>query len=276
MLQTKLIKSGPMVESYTMNVREKRYHVKRDWQEEDNCEEQIDGNLVSFYRSKKVARRIIFCNAWRWYKDNGRPYSPFLLTLTFEENIKDLKTANRMFSKFIQRFNYMLTGKKKAYLQYLGVVEFQKRGAIHYHVIIFNLPYIKHKVYETIRNIWGQGRIELKKVDTIERLIGYLSKYMVKDFSDKKLANKKRYFTSKKIKRPLISYDPYTGFFLPVGRLVFEKEMEFKYVGRIVYRRYILTPEDEIALYFNCPGIDERKETNVLSLIKDNNLKLNI
>ena len=265
-----------MVESYTMEVREKRYHIKRDWKEEDDCEDKIDANLLSFYRSKRIARRIIFCNAWRWRKDNGRPYSPFLLTLTFEENIQDLKTANRMFSKFIQRFNYMLTGKKKAYLQYLGVVEFQKRGAIHYHVMIFNLPYIKHKVYETIRELWGKGRIELKKVDTIERLINYLSKYMIKDFTNKKLTNKKRYFTSRKIKRPLISYDVYTGFFLPAKRLVFEKQMVLKYLGPMVYRRYILTPKDEETFYFDFPNIDERQEKNVLSVIKDNNLKLAI
>jgi len=170
----------------------------------------------------------------------------------------------------------MLTGKKKAYLQYLGVIEFQKRGAIHYHVMIFNLPYIKHKVYETIRELWGKGRIELKKVDTIKRLINYLSKYMIKDFTNKKLANKKRYFTSRKIKRPLVSYDVYAGFFLPMKRMVFEKQMDLKYLGHLVYRQYILTPKEEELLYLDIPNVDERQEKNVLSVIKDNNLKLDI
>jgi len=276
MFQSKLIKSGPVLEVYTYSLPDEKYGIKKSW-EEDSCDESENDQFGSFYRSKRNAKRIIFSNAWRWYKKNGSPFPPFFLTLTFEDNIQDLKLANRMFSKFIQRFNYKLTNKKKAYLQYLGVIEFQRRGAIHYHVIIFNLPYIKDMVYKTMRELWGQGRIELKIVKSINTLINYLSKYMVKDIENGKLSEKKRYFTSRKIKRPLVSYDFYATLLLSSNlknRLILEKEMDIKYIGHMKYQKYMLYPEDEDILYLDYPILDRKTKKNVLSLTKENNLKL--
>ena len=54
------------------------------------------------------------------------------VTLTFRENIKDVKVANSLFKAFIRRL-------KKVYkeLLYVSVIEFQdknNRGAVHYHI----------------------------------------------------------------------------------------------------------------------------------------------
>lgn len=66
------------------------------------------------------------------------------VTLTFSENVESIDYANDEFRKFIQRLNYRLYSTKKASLKYLATWEKQKRGSIHYHVIFFNLPFIKN------------------------------------------------------------------------------------------------------------------------------------
>jgi hypothetical protein len=254
MFQAKLVISGPILEVYKYDLPHRSHEgpsaFSEKWKEEfpEPKESPEKIALNSFYRSKKEAKRIMFSNAWKWFKENGRPYPPFFLTLTFEDNIQDLNLANDFFRKFIQRFNYKL-GYKKAHLQYLGIREFQKRGAIHYHLIIFNLPYIKDRVYRTIFNLWGQGRFELKMVKTMSGLVGYLSKYMVKEAEDGRLLAKKRYFTSKSIKRPIVIRDTYAVLTIASklkDRLDFEKEFETKFVGTMKYEKYILKDDDDI------------------------------
>jgi hypothetical protein len=51
-------------------------------------------------------------------------------TLTFRENLHNIKEANYEFLKFIKRVKY-----KFGDFKYLAVIEFQDRGAIHYHMI---------------------------------------------------------------------------------------------------------------------------------------------
>ncbi|MFL2072876.1 hypothetical protein ACEN32_11285 [Marinilactibacillus psychrotolerans] len=59
------------------------------------------------------------------------------MTLTFAENIQDITYADNEFKKFMKRFNYKYKRKSK----FLAVREFQKRGAIHYHLLIdWQLP----------------------------------------------------------------------------------------------------------------------------------------
>lgn len=280
MFYAKLIISGNVVEFYQGNYMthlpgEKGSSAfKEKWKEEFlNYEVGQDvRNKSSFYRSKTKAKRIIFCNAWRWYKNNGKPYLPFFLTLTFGENIKNLKTANRIFSKFIQRLNYLI-GYEYAHLQYIGIPEFQERGAIHYHVILFNFPYIKNRVYKTIRELWGEGRIDLRKVTSMNTLINYLSKYMVKEAEDGRLAGKKRYFVSKKIQKPLVIDDPYASLVISdklTNRLIFENEFEAPYIGTVKYKQFVLKEHESILDL----DLDQDTKTAILLVIKEPNLRL--
>ena len=82
------------------------------------------------------------------------------ITITFKENITDIEYANAEFKKFIKRLNYRLFKTKKAKLKYIAVWELQKRGAIHYHIIFFSLPFIAHK---KLKELWPLGSINVKK-----------------------------------------------------------------------------------------------------------------
>lgn len=225
---------------------------------------------ASFYRSKNKAKRIIRCNAWQWFDNYKKPFLPVFLTLTFAENLQDLTEANRKFSKFIQRLNYEIFKEKKAGLQYLGVVEFQKRGAVHYHIIFFNLPFIKN-VYE----IWNEGRIDLKNVKSMRGLTHYLSKYMVKEAEDGRLRGKKRYFTSRKIYRPIVIKSYFVAkeiCDILKNRLRYQKSFDVDFIGRIDYYSYLLQ-DDENILDFE---LDQFSRLEIESEIKKQQEKINL
>ncbi|EHU9648790.1 hypothetical protein K7P65_002872 [Enterococcus faecalis] len=89
---------------------------------------------------------------------------------------------------------------KRSRIKYLATWEKQKRGAIHYHIILFSFPYIP---YERLMNIWGHGLIWINKidVDAAENRGRYVSKYFDKDL-DIKEHKKKAFFKSQNLKRP--------------------------------------------------------------------------
>src|SRR5690625_7754800 len=125
------------------------HNVKKDTEEITKEERQARDkqNLqYSLSRTIRNLRRTINANVGQW-----GDYFPKFMTLTFKQNIKDHKTANDEFKKFIQRLNYRVTGQKRAILKYTAVVERQRREAIHYHVIFYNLTYTP---FNEILDVW--------------------------------------------------------------------------------------------------------------------------
>lgn len=137
--------------------------------------------------------RIIDCN----FDDNTK-----FMTLTFKENIQDVKYTNVEFKKFIKRLNYYLYNEKKQKLKYLAVWEKQKRGAIHYHIIFFELPFIN---IDELQRIWGNGFVKINKidVDSKDNRGRYVSKYFSKDI-DEKDYKQKAFFKSQNLKKPIV------------------------------------------------------------------------
>ena len=93
--------------------------------------------------------------------------------------------------------------------KYLSVIEFQERGAIHYHVIC-DWGFIEEK---EIAEIWGNGFIKVKGLlkanngKPVDNVGAYIVKYMDKDMIDERLMGKKSYLTSRNLKRPEIIYE---------------------------------------------------------------------
>jgi hypothetical protein len=228
--RVKLVKSGSLLEIYVFG-REiflGGRPRKRNKLEDDVAPIKISINKASAEdilkassrRAKKKIKRLIHANCFAWLKENGKYYKPVTLTLTFTENIQDLKTANYEFTKFIRRLNYevnKIEGReaKAANLKYIGVFEIQKRGAIHYHLIFFNLPYI-NDIYNKLRDIWGLGRINVggKKKSLIsvnnqtqlKKIIDYFIKYIQKSVFDNNHKHQKKYIASKNLKQPVEQY----------------------------------------------------------------------
>jgi len=94
--------------------------------------------------------------------------------------------------------------QKQTSLKYAVVIEFQKRGAIHFHVLFFNLPFIDH---DKLSKLWRNGFIKINKIENVKNIGSYVTKYMSKDFDDSRLCGQKSYFTSRGLKKPFITYD---------------------------------------------------------------------
>lgn len=151
---------------------------------------------------KKVVTRIRN-NVRRLAIANFNEYSRFF-TATFSDNISNMDFANNQFKKFIQRLKYHYGDFK-----YLAVLEFQKRGSIHYHMLS-DFGYIEHKELE---KIWGNGFIWIRDLLTenkgkpVDNVGAYIVKYMNKNNIDKRLMGKKAYFTSRNLFRPEVVYE---------------------------------------------------------------------
>ncbi|WP_049753817.1 rolling circle replication-associated protein [Alkaliphilus oremlandii] len=168
----------------------------------------------SIARSRNRIFDIIACNVNVLPDYEGNIQLPKFLTLTFAENITDLQTANAEFTTFNKRLSYHLYKTNKNVLKYICIPEFQKRGAVHFHVLYFNLPYVNIK---KISEVWGHGYAFIEGItekQNIEDFAKYVCKYMSKNNSkgednyqiylEKEMLNSKRYFTSRGLNKPEI------------------------------------------------------------------------
>ena len=175
----------------TYKTRQYTYANKNKNNEKNPNNKRRQDNLI---RTRNLIYQIVTMNA----EDNPL-YRPVFYTITFKENMQDIPTANKEFQKFIQRLNYHVGHK----LKYLSVIEFQKRGAIHYHVVFFNLPFIDKAVIE---KKWGHGFTRIETADNVNDCALYIAKYLKKNLIDKRLVGQKSYFTSKGLPRPETYY----------------------------------------------------------------------
>jgi len=168
-------------------------------------------------------------NLQRLVKANEQEFKTFI-TLTFADNITDLTYANERFNDFCTRVR-----RVKPDFKYVCVPEFQRRGAVHYHLLT-NLEVNKdvniiipqegkEKQYDV--RFWKHGFTSVFLLENIN-VIGYISKYMTKDI-DNRLFGRRRYFYSQNLKKPveyLIDLD--SDDFLIMLELMADKKEVFK------------------------------------------------
>ncbi len=135
-------------------------------------------------RAKLKIRRLIQGNMYRYSE------RPKFLTLTFDRQIEDLKSANKEFTNFIKRFDRYLGYK----VRYVAVPEFQKNGRVHYHMILFNSTFIAGLFIE--KRIWKNGGTNIQTTYKTKGLATYMTKYISKSFLDPRYKSHKRYFFS--------------------------------------------------------------------------------
>jgi len=192
----------------------------------------VSGSLIRFdslWRSKARLKRLIRCN-----KD-----LTVFLTLTFADNRSDLSDCNLQFNLFIKRVSRLYPNFK-----YIAVPEFQKRGAVHYHLLTnINIPNLsldmtknsKSSVFKWERDfaddIWTFGFVKVKSV--YGRIDLYLTKYLTKDI-DKRLYGRRKFFYSQNISRPkvLTNFDVYSI-------LKFERDIIKKYY-KLIFNNHIV------------------------------------
>ncbi len=199
----------------------------------------------SIARARTKIYHLTFSNAFQYLDRNGVRIPAKMLTLTIRENITSLPEANYRFTKFIQRLNYEFRNEIDGKLLYLCVPEFQERGAVHYHMILFNFPFV-HYVYKRIRKAYGKDRFELSRRhrnQPIEGMIGYVTKYVTKQHTDGRYWGQKRFFTSRRLKKPIVVRDAMAVELIAQKLMPYRKEggvIDSTYVGRIRYENFYL------------------------------------
>jgi len=223
-------------------------------------EKQKENFKKSVRRANKKIYELVACNTDTWNLKGNTEQVKFI-TLTFDNLIypmdrqrkiiqgppefikmSDIKRANKELTKFIKRLSYYHTGQNTNDLKYIAIPELQKRGAWHFHIIFFNLPYTpwgdmvhgydkynkKGELME-MGPLWGMGTvgIEAVKESSNGKIASYVTKYLSKsyeikedgeierdlekekdlaDFNNYKelgLHNMKRYSTSKGLKKAI-------------------------------------------------------------------------
>lgn len=151
-------------------------------------------NKSSVNRARNALYRLVECNVG----SHGN-FLPVFVTLTYVDNISDLKACNDNFKNFMKRLNYALDVR----LKYVAVPEWQKRGAVHYHIVFFNLPFIDKFLLE---RIWGNGLTNIQVVKKLKSMGKYLAKYFSKACHDSRLYGQKSYMASRGLIRPVVVY----------------------------------------------------------------------
>lgn len=161
-----------------------------------NKSEMDDSTLI---KSKQRARSNIRRKCFSAGMDR-------MLTLTFRENVTDIKEAWNCFKYFskLMRWRY---GERWFYV---AVPEFQKRGAVHFHLAISGFFEVG-----TVRKLWRRavgkrgGNIDVTSPRKIKknswnprRIAQYLSKYITKNETVE--FNQRRYASGGNIEQPII------------------------------------------------------------------------
>lgn len=185
----------PIISGYKNKI-EKTSRIQTEEVKKENFDRSIK-------RTRKKIMDYVNCNF-----DNNSSF----LTLTFKENMRDLELANYQWKLFKQRIQREFNIK----LKYVGVIEFQNgdteyigadgtvhkgtgRKAIHYHIVLFNVGYLKHEILYKIWNEVTTGGVHISKIDNVDNVGAYIVGYMGKgdsDFFDNEYKGKKRYLAS--------------------------------------------------------------------------------
>jgi hypothetical protein len=238
MYREKLIISGHRIELYQYQnfVKsrpkwKKRKVVKRR-SKEQVIEQAKNNNEVNFKMEIMRHSSLRRTRARITRLINSNEDMKTFITLTFKDNFTDLFEANEIFKKFIKRLKWQFPK-----LKYLAVPEFQKRGAVHYHLLI-NVDYIEN---DKLAEIWGQGFVMINKVRHVNNLGLYISKYICKDLFDVRYFGMRKILCSKNLEQPMImtAFKDIIKFINPASlKLLFEKKYISDWLGRIRYRLY--------------------------------------
>jgi len=253
----KLIKSGKYVETYHYKTK----WIYRDFERKQPVRstnaktgvkkpgKQKAKAKSSIARTRTNIRRLT----------NSNPHLLKFLTLTFAEEMTDLKQANYLFNTAMKRVL-----RAKPYFQYIAVVEYQgdtyfktglpkpNGGSVHYHLLC-NISTDKTALHLQDRfawerwfamRFWKNGFVKVKDVTTIDNMGLYFCKYLGKDMFDKRMFNKKKFFCSQSLKKPeeLRGWEAKSLFnhHEPHMKKTFEKTFENEHAGEVEYRAYIL------------------------------------
>lgn len=165
-MKARVIKSGSVYEviEYEKPVMygyAREHEVTARGEAGSNDEGKRSDNLT---RSRQAIRQYIWSNVGKY---------PKFVTFTYKENMQDYEQFKYDWKLFVKRMS-----RKGIKIRYLYVLEYQQRGAIHIHAVIFNDEYISQ---DLLAQAWGKGFVSIEKIDHVRNLGAYVCKYLQKE-----------------------------------------------------------------------------------------------
>jgi len=241
----KIIRTGDIYERYTYekhpNPPGQRKGVPRD-----RPKYPVKRSPYGIKRTRQNFLRLVRSNC-------GSNGAPTLLTLTVHNDM-GIEMGYRCLTHYLSDIRRYF-GKE---LRYVAVPEFQKRGAVHFHLLVWGLPkevvfhetsyqdwlkkaFRQSKLFarwnswaesngfkptdargdRILQNLWSLGFVDCVPTDGSLALAGYLAKYMRKSMHDERLEGYKAYLCSRNVMRP-VSSSTSQGFAVPeIAEVVF-------------------------------------------------------
>ena len=178
---------------------------------------------IRFDSLARTRRNVIELTA-----QNADKFKSFI-TLTFKENVSDVKEANKAFNIYITQVRRYCNEHGREFY-YIAVPEFQKRGAVHYHMLCSEacgselIPYHEEpkRIWSTKKKCWRifhyfdlkywkkgfSQAIDLddkKQFDDQFNLALYMCEYLYKDLDDR-LFNHTKLLKSNNLENPTYRY----------------------------------------------------------------------
>jgi len=202
----KVIKCGDYIQLYSYTSSKLKQDVEK--LDVDNLSKK---SRVVNKDKKKIEERSIIrtkLSCQRLAKANAKDWKTFI-TLTYAENMQDVAKSKKDLTNFIHNIK-----KVKRDFKYIAIPEFQKRGAIHFHLLT-NLSLQDNNIIKKQKDndkyydvkYWAKGFTSVEVMtNDVKKIVGYISKYMTKDNCDERLFNFKRYTSSQNLIKPEIEY----------------------------------------------------------------------
>lgn len=240
--QVKAVLSGNILEIYKYDNRQWNHRNRKiskhnaSMKDNENDINKIDRQKEYINKSKRDIRRLIEANLHQ-----GKEYDKFL-TLTFAKNVTDKEYCLMKYRSFIKSL-------QRAYkvVKYITVVEKQKRGAFHFHIILFDFPYID---LTSLNQKWQQGFTDIKIIKDNQftknghkyAFSKYIVKYLGKDFGGTTKKRERRYYKSNNLKSSieLFENDVYSLLSKHGYYEDYHCSFENKYVGKVMYSKLLL------------------------------------
>jgi len=230
----KMIQSGQITELYkyekTPSERRKSIRKKRNLFGPLRHIIRRKDNTV---RQRQNLRRLIWANL-------SRQQTPIFVTCTIMQVLSH-ETSSRIFTEFLSYFTKRYQG-----IRVIAVPEYQKRGALHFHCLVWGLPkgIVEHeKTHRDIQRLWLRGFVDVRSTDGNDKIASYLAKYMSKSVQGVRISSKKAYHTTRNVLRPVSSssFTSFAGYledFIPSTPPLQEKKWDTQWLGSCTYYQY--------------------------------------
>jgi hypothetical protein len=189
---------------------------------------------------------------------NSNPQLTNFVTLTYSDNVTSFECSASIFDDFRRRINKYMLETFSLKFEYVAVIEFQKRGAIHYHLLC-NLPcdFIpnrdsklksddqKYYEWQFGRNMWQNGFVGIQPLtpnekygDDVDNVGAYLVKYMTKELDNPSVINQKMYRCSQGLVKPIEIKILDMGDNSNLGLPTFSNSYDSVFTGHVVFQEF--------------------------------------